>query len=441
MNNSKKFIQNSSFATASIHVEKGHTPKQYGGLQHQYMGARGDLFIQERAQYSSDFVAAKIQGLSSCFYDYTDVNIRLSNVSNKLRTNGKSDDDIKEILIADGGVKYIPPGAKLIAMGSTWIVTNTANIAAVNGKAIVERCNASYNSYDKYGNVVTEPIIVESKRMPGNKNTTPENIVIMDGYFEVKCQLNEITRELGINKRIVLGSLPYSITGFADFFQEFTGDRESVHIATFTARVDEPTELDDVAVNFVANGNAHTFEAEIIPEIDALTIGEEAALQAVFLRDDEIVNNTEQTPVFWQWTSDNTAVAKVVGGKVTALAEGSATIRATLAQNKDVYASVSISVVQATTEPHIEFKGLVPNAIQQYDASVINAVYYEGEEELPASIEWIFSGADESTYFAETSDDGEYCTIQCLKPSDTPLIVTASCNGVSKTAEIGLEGY
>ena len=441
MNNSQKFIQNSSFATASIHVEKGQTPKQYGGLQHQYMGARGDLFIQERAQYSSDFVAAKIQGLSSCFYDYTDVNIRLSNVSNKLRTNGKSDDDIKEILIADGGVKYIPPGAKLIAMGSTWIVTNTANIAAVNGKAIVERCNASYNFYDKYGNVVTEPIIVESKRMLGNKNTTPENIVIMDGYFDVKCQLNEITRELGINKRIVLGSLPYSITGFADFFQEFTGDRESVHIATFTARVDEPTELDDVTVSFVANGNAHTFEAEIIPEIDALTIGEEAALQAVFLRDDEIVNNTEQTPVFWQWTSDNTTVAKVAGGKVTALAEGSATIRATLAQNKDVYASVSISVVQATTEPHIEFKGLVPNAIQQYDASVINAVYYEGEEELPASIEWVFSGADESTYFAETSDDGEYCTIQCLKPSDTPLIVTASCNGVSKTAEIGLEGY
>ncbi|MBO7274657.1 MAG: hypothetical protein J6V22_07355, partial [Clostridia bacterium] len=170
-------------------------------------------------------------------------------------------------------------------------------------------------------------------------------------------------------------------------------------------------------------------------------IGEEAALQAVFLRDDEIVNNTEQTPVFWHWSSDNTAVVKVVGGKAKALAEGSATIRATLAQNKDVYASVSISVVQATTEPHIEFKGLVPNAIQQYDASVINAVYYEGEEELPASIEWIFSGADESTYFAETSDDGEYCTIQCLKPSETPLIVTASCNGVSKTAEIGLEGY
>lgn len=440
MNNSQKFIQTSSFVPAVAAVKTENSPRQYKGLQHQYMGNRGDAFIEERARYSSDFVAAKIQGLSSCFYEYTDVNIRLSNVSNKLRITGKSDDDIKEILIADGSVKYIPPGAKLQAMGSTWIVTNTANIAAVNGKAIVERCNASYNSYDKYGNVVTEPIIVESKRMLGNQSLTPENIVLMSGYFDVKCQLNEITRDLGINKRIVLGSLPYAITGFADFFQEFTGDRDSVHLATFTARADEPTELDDVTVNFIANGKAHTFEAEIIPEVDSLVIGEEASLQAVFLRDNEIVVGTEDTPVFWQWASDDPTVAKVLGGKVTALQEGSATIRATLIQNKSVSASVVVNVVQGATEPRIEFTGLVPNSIQQYDSAVLSVAYYEGEE-LPASIEWSFAGADESTYYAETSENGEYCTIQCLKPSETPLTVTASCNGVSATAEIGLEGY
>lgn len=441
MNDSKNFITSSPFQPKSTVRYGSNAPTQYSDLQKQYMHKRGSVFTEQRAYLSSDYVSAKLQGIADCFEDYTDVNVRLSDVSGKLKTTGKSNDDIKEILVADAETSYIPIGAKLVTMGSTWIVTNTSNITAVLGKAIVERCNASYNSYDDFGNVVTEPIIVDQKKMLGNKNTTPDNLVLMDGYFEIKCQYNENTQKLGINKRIVLGSKPYYITGFTDFLQEFSGDRDSVHLLTFTARVEELTEDDDISLNYIANGKAYTFKAEISANGNNLQTGQQMPLQAVFLQNDSPYVGTDEKPVTWLWSTDNTSVVMVKNGTIIALSQGTATVTATLVQNPCVQASLEINVTQAVTEPYIAFDGFVPDAIQQYDSEVFQAFYYENGTQTAERVQWSFDGASKETYCAEESDEGNDLTIQCLSPSEVPLYITATYGNVSETISVALEGY
>ena len=60
--------------------------------------------------------------------------------------------------------------------------------------SVVARCNATYNSYDYYGNIIVEPIVVEKYTMSNNDNDNSINLVLMDGYFNITCQLNENTK-------------------------------------------------------------------------------------------------------------------------------------------------------------------------------------------------------------------------------------------------------
>ena len=241
MNDSEKYLKGIKPQTLSGVNVLTNAPSQYASKQRMYMAERNRLFAQKRAYLPTDYVNADVQGLTKNFYDYTNLNIRLADIVNESPTSKKKD-DFKNILFPDMAIDYFPIGAKVITMGNTWIATNPSNMSDANSGGIIARCNASYNSYDYYGNIVTEPIVVEKYSMLGNNNEDPRNLVLMDGYFNVTCQKNSVTEKLGQNKRIILGSKPYHITGFADFIQEFSGNRNSVHIIHFTARIDEPTE-------------------------------------------------------------------------------------------------------------------------------------------------------------------------------------------------------
>lgn len=339
-NQSEKYIKSviaQSGASLAGTFQK-NTPAQYANRQHQYYAQRTDQFIKARAKYASDFVQANVQGLlADDFYAYVSTNIRFSDVVSQsavsTTSSTKNVDDIKIILFTEPQISYFPVGAKLQTMGSTWICTNPSNISSVYTTAVVQRCNAAYSLYDYYGNIVTEPIIVEKTLMSSNDNGTPQNLVMMEGYFTVICQLNEYTRQLGQNQRIILGSKAYFITGFTDFIQEFTGDYDSVHLLRFSIRIEEPTDNDDL-VNHIANGKNYSFGASI-SGADEIATGEVTQLIAHFIKNGEEVQATEQYPLTWQWTSFDTAVATVSSdGTVTAVGAGTTIITARLTQSK-----------------------------------------------------------------------------------------------------------
>ena len=274
--------------------------------------------------------------------------------------------------------------------------------------------------------------------MASNDNNSPQNIVLMDGYFNVTCQLNDNTKWLGQNQRLILGSKAYHITGYTDFIQEFTGDYESIHILKFTIRVEEPT-IDDDLINHIANGYNYTFGAKV-SGVPSLSVGQTTQLKAEFIKNGVAVPATEEYPLTWEWRSSDESIATVdANGNVTAKTAGNVRIYIDLQECSGTMAYLDLSIEEADTSSNVAFIGNVQPSLTQYRTAVLQAGYYENGVLSGETVEWSFNGAQESAYHAVV--DGNQVSITCLLPDSTPLHITASYGEYSAEADIVLEGY
>ena len=438
-NDSEKYISGAILQGGGTPYVPNNKPVQYADRERQYMAGRTRQFPAVRAKYATDYVKARVQGISKTdFFKWYRTHVRLSDMHSTPTTTQQTD-DTKIVLFDEPKIDYFPIGAKIETMGNVWICTNPSNMSSTMTTAVVRRCNVSYNLYDYYGNIVTEPIILEKVTMMGNDNAEkPQNLVMMDGYFNVICQLNENTRRLGLNQRIILGSTAYFITGFNDFHQEFSGDYNSTNILYFTVRIEEPQENDDVP-NHIANGKTYSFTAEIAEGQRELNAGDALDLTAIFLKNGAETAGTDERPVTWLWESDRADIAEVdENGRVTAKSDGTARITARLAQNTAITATVELVVKETATEPYVAFNGVIPQSVEQYETVTLTARYYEEGAATDKPIEWSFSGADKRSYAATVK--GNSVEIYCVSADDTSLTVTATCEGKSATATIELWG-
>lgn len=439
-NKSDKYISGAILQGGGIPNIKQNTPTQYADRQKQYMAKRTRKFVSERAKYASDFVNAKVQGIDgNDFYRYFNTSVRLSDM-HSTPTLTQPTDDTKNILFAEEKIDYFPIGAKVETMGSTWLCVNPSNLSSVNPTAVIRRCNTSYNLYDYYGNIVTEPIILEKVTMLGNNNDSGQSVVLMDGYFNAIAQLNDNTKQLGLNQRIVMGKNAFYITGFNDFWQEFSGNYDSTHILYFTVRIEEPDQTDDIEKH-IARGKTYSFGASLVSNGNEFTIGDTFSLSAIFLKNGEQVADTAEHPLTWLYTSNAPDIVEVnaLSGECTAKASGTAQITAVLTQNTAITARVDILIADTATTPYVAFNGVIPQSIEQYDTATLTATFYEDGTATDKAIEWSFSGANKRSY--ATTISGNSVEIYCVTADDEPLIVTATYEGKSVTAQIFLEGY
>lgn len=432
-NRSDKYIRNA--INSSVSTCATNSPTQYGSKQKELFGNRSRRYFSERAKYASDYCACSVQGLTDDFYEYTDTFLRLSDITmNSVYTSRKAD-DYKQVLFPDERYDYIPIGAKVKTMGNTWLVINPDNMSSPYASTIIARCNATYNSYDEYGNVVTEPIVVDKYAMAWNNPVAEQNIVLMEGSFAITCQKNKNTERLRENSRIILGNKPYHLSGVTDFLQEFTGDRDSVHLMTFTARVEEPTIEDDITVNFIANGNSITFGADLDGDF-TINAGESATLNPTFT-----VNGTASPlEVHWDWETSDASVAAVADGVVTGFTVGQATVTAVMRENKAITASAVITVAETASSRSVAFIGATEPKIKQFSSAKYTAGCFENGVLTGEAPEWSFHGAD-GCYSVTYGDGGKTVTVFCRKPSSENLTLVASWNGESAETPIELAGY
>lgn len=421
-------------------ARRTNAPKQYSGRQKQYSGDATALFYAERAKYATDFVDAQVQGLvPSDFYAWRGQKMRISDTIKQGASLTRKTDDQKEYLLADRGVDYIPEGAKIETMGSTWLATNPSNLSSVAGSGIMRRCNATWNHLDWYGRVRKEPILVEKQQAMATANDFQGVSLIMQGYFNIICQKNSETDELDQNSRLILGRRAFQITGYSDVTQEFTGEDESTHLLYFAARIQEPDETIDDLVRRVAGGKTFSWEIRI-SGATVLRAGETAQMAAESIRCGEAVaGGDEKHPVSYFWETSDETVARVdAGGLVTAVGAGSCTITARLAQNPDIESRITLSVADEKSGAEVRFLTEPPEMIGAYDAATLRAAYYEGGEKKDDTVTWEISGASEDAYTAAVL--GNQVTIQNWGGSETPLTVTAKYGDASISASIRLEG-
>lgn len=435
----EKSLKNAMLTCNGLVSWHNNEPLQYSGKQYQYFGSETRTFTQLYAKYSSDFVEAQMQGIDpNDPYAWQTRLIRFADIVKPTAAIQRNFDDYKMILVADRDIEYIMPGSKIITLGSTWLVFNPLNASGSDGCSVIRRCNAVWNFYDYYGNVVSEPMVAENTRANANDSDTQNSQYITKGYFNIMCQYNEYTRQIDTNTRLILGTSAYRVTGYSDFEMEFTGDYNSVRLLMFTVRFDEPNDAIDDMVNHIAGGKTFSWIVSVSGPAN-MTTGATAQLTAQSVRNGETVMSTTENPITYEWESSDESVLTVdEDGVVTAVGEGSATIRVRVAQNPNLHENYAITVTASADS--VEFTTTPPEKLGAYIDTTLGAAYFEDGVEQSDALTWTFTGADSDSYSAVVDASGKSVTITCYGYSDTPLTVTASNGTYSASADIELEG-
>lgn len=432
-------IKNALLTTGNLYTIPDNAPPQYAGRQKRYLDTETGMYVYDYLKYASDYFEADAQGLDiNDPKKWVKVHIRMADIVKPSATLTHKFDESKLIMIAERGYDYVRSGTKFVTMGNTWLSTNPANMSASNGQGIVDRCNASWNSLDYYGNIHTEPIVVKKLLMSANDSDYQMGVLVTKGYFTLIAQYNEWTKQLDTNSRIILGTAAYRITGYSDFNMEFTGDYDSVRLLEFNARYEEPNfDIDDMD-NHVAGGLTFSWEVSANCK-DTLTVGETDTISVVSRRNNEVVTSTAENPIDYIYESSDESVATVdENGTITAVGEGQAIITIKLAQNPLYEAKTGVSVDAVITTSHVAFTSPVPQTLKVMENVAISAAYFNNGAETSDPITWMVQNATKGSYKAMVS--GNIITIFCYCGSKKPLKITASANGESISATIALKG-
>lgn len=331
------------------------------GLQRQY-GFRMNtaLYTEKNLKFGTDVFKALVQGIDeSDFYKWYEATIRMSQmVSHGTTTN--IIEDWKEIKFESSRVNAIGLGAKIECEGNTYIVSNPDESNGLQATAICRRCNATWRRMDFYGKIIEEPFYWARQQAQASANEYQDYMVVPNMYQKCVMQLNPQTKDLQINRRMILGSNAYMVRGLIDFLESESGERGSTHIMYFDLMVQEPIDGDDLERQ-VADTRISKITARIggVPEITSP--GQSFLAEVTAVRngqtlsvEDGVTYGTKpdggkerlgEYPLTWVWHSSNTDVATVDEyGAVNAVAEGEAVITATLLENPEVMCASPITV-------------------------------------------------------------------------------------------------
>lgn len=416
----------------------GSNGRRDDGLLKQYFANETREFMRQKINMTSALYDGEIQGVNyDDFYAWTPVKIRSSDLINPT-TGEHLTDDWQEIILENTNIDEIPLGAYVKFNDNIWIVVNPDGVGCVTGDAIVKRCNCTYNTYDYYGNVVHVPMSYQKGMALASANDVNEYINLPSTYQHIIIQLNEYTRNLHNNSRLILGGEGYYLTGITNFIRDYTLDGDSCHIIRGECRLGEAQHANDDLVNEVAGGLDFKWEISVTGA-EKMNVGSTQTLVASSLRNNEIPDATAH-PYDYLWESSDYSVVTVdEDGACEALSEGTATITCYLQENPNITATIDVNTAQPVTGAYVEFITDLPSQIPAYSSVTVEAAYFVDGVRQSDAITYALSGASAKCFGTEI--DGNYITITCYAPSDTPLTITATCNGQDVSEETMLVGF
>lgn len=443
----KKLAQNIAINGGLRKDYVDRSPQQYEDRQFEYFADATHLHRDQMLPYASDFIEARIQNWDRNGIWET-VYIRMADVVNPSAAINRNLDEYKIVMARDPSICYLRPGTKIEAMGSTWLVMNPDNISGGDGVAIVRQCKAVWNHLDYYGNVVSEPIIVDvdvyghaNASMPDTQNT--QNVT--KGYYNITCQYNDFTRQINDNTRLILGSKAYQVDGYGDFVQEFTSDINSVRIVSFAVHVLTSADDSDDMVNRVAGGKAFAWDASIIgPDVRGVAQGK-IDYHVDTRRNGKQIFSTTEFPFIYNFAVSDPEIATIEplgtdGVWLTPLQSGTVVLRATLAENNAIVCEKKV-IVNAETECVKFVVGAPAAPLEPFQSITLSAEVYDntGAIDPAASITFTASGAAPGSYRMDVN--GREAIITCFQYSETPLIVTATSilNGTEMSDSVVIE--
>ena len=423
----------------------GGTDK-YTGKQFEYFENPTTSFIWENAKYAANYFKAHVQGIiPGTFETERGAYIRSMDIVEQT-TGAKMPNDYQSIYFQDTRIKGLYTGAKVKYAGNTWLAISPFNISDPLSSAVIRRCNAVWKHLDYYGNVLSEPFVFHDGRASATANEYLDYSVIPNWYQKCVMQLNDETRELAYNRRMVLGSSVVQLRGIVDFVSDFSGETtdanqspEPSHVLFFDVQLEQPSEYDDMERG-IANGKA--FSWVLMPSYaGSMNVGGTQSILVNSLRNNE-APDTVNHPVSYEFYSSDSSVLEVnQDGEALAKGIGTATVTIVLEQNPTIQTEITIEVQSESVDPIFVFDPEVPESIKQMQShsGVVRIMQAGSEVVSPITME--VSGATEAALVS--LDDSNALTIHAYEATDDPLFCTfrADSLGIYCTKKISLEGF
>ena len=423
-------------------------PYKYTGKQHEYFESPTTAFIFENAQYASNYFKAQVQGIMPGAFELErGAYIRSMDIVEQT-TGTKMPNDYQAVYFQDTRIRGLYTGAKVKYAGNTWLAISPFNVSDPLSSAVIRRCNAVWKHLDYYGNVLSEPFVFQDGRAQSTANEYLDWSVIPNWYQKCVMQLNDNTKELAYNRRIVLGSSVVEVRGLVDFITDFsgtdaeaTGNPEPAHVMFFDVQYQEPNLAIDDMERGIAGGKA--FSWAIQPSFAAnMGVNGTQKITVTSLRNNE-TPDTENHPVTYLFSSSNSSVVTVdANGNVTSHSAGTATITITLLQNTSITAQAEITVSAEEQAAEIVFTPELPAKMKQMQTYSGTVSVMRGGAPIEDAITMAVFGAAQAADAVFDSSTGEL-TINAYEPADAPLslVFKASESGAAYTANIQLEGF
>ena len=420
---------------------------KYTGKQFEYFESPTTAYIWDNAQYAANYFKAKVQGIiPGTFETERGAYIRSMDIVEQT-TGAKMPNDYQAIYFQDTRIKGLYTGAKVKYAGNTWLAISPFNISDPLSSAVIRRCNAVWKHLDYYGNVLSEPFVFHDGRASATANEYLDYDVIPNWYQKCVMQLNDETRELAYNRRMVLGTGVVQLRGIVDFVSDFTGetkdankDPEPSHVLFFDVQMEQPNEYDDMERG-IANGKSFSWVITT-NQSGVMNVGGTQQIVVTSLRNNEIPD-TANHPVSYTFTSSDPAIASVDdNGIVTANALGHVTITVTLDQNPDITAESNISVESATVAPMFQFDPDIPDMMRQMQKYTGTVKVVQAGAEVNTPITVSTSGEDSAASVSFDSNTNTL-TIEAFEATEHPMIVAFVAEGENlyEARKIRLERY
>lgn len=377
--------------------------------------------LEKMAPYATDFFEAEIQGLDpEDFWKTGWYEIRAAGTfpSTSISENSKNN-DWKTITFRRRDIDYIPTGAKVWFWKSCWLAYNPDNVGGAFSTAVVRRCNRNWKRYDYYGNILSEPFVVERAATRANANEYNIYQGLPDHYNNCVMQYNPQTMDLRENDRIAMGQAVYAVRGLSDYILDFSTDEGSVRLLYFSLYFQQPTERDDMEKQ-IADGKAFSWTISVDGPRE-LNEGQTAQFIPSSLR----CGQAPDREVSYLWESLSPELTVDETGSVAAVSLGEGTVRCSLEQNPKIYTDIPITV---TAREALVWACTVPETLPIYRELTLTV-------ESIGDVIWDVEGP-EGLYRAVV--DGKSAALTAYFPSDTPLTVTVTDGESTLTAEIRL---
>lgn len=249
-------------------------------------------------------------------------------------------------------------GSKFKWKNNTWLVTSSNILNGVANSVEVRRCNNVARFYDKWGNKIYEPCIMDMT-LRFTRNNTTQPIITSNGEQKLWYQRNERTVYIKGNQRFLFGPkesrVAYKVyaSGSKDYINTITDDDNSPSLTEVYLQFDQIDEQRDDIIEGFADARV-AFYSIVGKDISGdYKIGDIIPLDFAVYQNDYVVD----IPLSYE--IDNAGIATINDKEIVIDNNGTFTLTVYLNDNHDINKQFIINVVQ---DPVIEYQiKLIPN--------------------------------------------------------------------------------